>query len=130
MGYGLAIDPAKASNYKVADVLMPTWVNLQTYPYKSDPGAEPKLGWTGDAARNCVTYCNMTEKREVQGERTLAWSGNFTTINPDKEKRVDGTAMIRKGLFLDKTINVRAVHVEISFLLIDTPISGHERRIG
>jgi hypothetical protein len=104
LGYGLAIDPAKASNYKVADVLMPTWVNLQTYPYKSDPGAEPKLGWTGDAARNCVTYCNMTEKREVQGERTLAWSGNFTTINPDKEKRVDGTAMIRKGLFLDKFV--------------------------
>ncbi|EUC41745.1 hypothetical protein COCMIDRAFT_8585 [Bipolaris oryzae ATCC 44560] len=104
LGYGLAIDPAKASNYKVADVLMPTWVNLQTYPYKSDPGADPKLGWTGDAARNCVTYCNMTENRAVQGERTLAWSGNFTTINPDKEKRIDGTAIIRKGLFLDKFV--------------------------
>ncbi|KAK7403329.1 hypothetical protein QQX98_010918 [Neonectria punicea] len=104
LGYGLAVDPTKATNYKVANVLMPTWVNMQTYAYKSDPAADPKLGWTGDPARNCVVYCNMTEERKVQRERTLTWSGNFTTINPDKEKRVDGSAVIRKGLFLDQYI--------------------------
>ncbi|EQB43770.1 hypothetical protein CGLO_17533 [Colletotrichum gloeosporioides Cg-14] len=104
LGYGLSIDKDKAKSYKVADILMPTWVEMQTYPYKASATDQPILGWTGDAARNCLTYCNMTENRLVSGERLLAWSGNFTTIDRDKERRVDGSAVIRRALFLDKFV--------------------------
>ncbi|KAK4167410.1 hypothetical protein QBC43DRAFT_141549 [Cladorrhinum sp. PSN259] len=104
LGYGLAVDPAKKSYFKVADCLIPTSVNLQTYPYKGTPTADPKLGWTGEATRNCLVYCNMTANNQVSGERTLAWSGNFTTIHPDKESRVDGTAIIKRQLFLDRFV--------------------------
>lgn len=104
MGYGLSVSPDKVDAFKVNEVLIPTSLGFQTYPYKATPTADPSLGWNGDAARNCLLYCNMSQSRQVQGDRYLPWGGNFTTINPDKEKRIDGTAIIRRGLFLDQFV--------------------------
>lgn len=83
---------------------MPTSVNLQTYGYLADLKGPPKLGWDGDAGKNALVYCNMTEDRMFEGESLLKWSGNFITDHADKEKRIDGTAVIRRHLFLDKFI--------------------------
>ncbi|KAL8692991.1 MAG: hypothetical protein Q9218_002080, partial [Villophora microphyllina] len=106
IGYGLAVekeDVAKA--LKVANCLVPTQLVLNTYGYKAKPSSEIPLGWSGDADRNCVVYSDMTEGREVQGERMLRWSGNFTSAaTADKERRIDGSMCLRRGLFLDRYI--------------------------
>jgi len=97
LGYGLAIDPAKASSYKVADVLMPTWVNMQTYAYKSDPAAEPKLGWSGDAARNCVTYCKH-DRWAAKSRESERWRGAETSPPSILIRRNGSTAPRSSGM--------------------------------
>ena len=106
LGYGLSIEKRDvAQALKVADCLIPTQLVLNTYGYKATDTSDIPRGWSGDADRNCVVYCDMTEKREVKGERLLQWSGNFTSAAiADKERRIDGTMCLRRGLFLDRYI--------------------------
>ena len=105
LGYALNVsDESKKKDIKVANCLIPTSVSLQTYPFKAHPTADPKLGWSGDAARNCIVYADMTENRKVSGDKMLRWSGNFTTLQFDKEGLVDGSMCIRRDLFLGRFI--------------------------
>lgn len=106
LGYNLSVQNQDLkNNLKVANVLIPSSLNFNTYGYKQSPDAPIVLGWSGQADSNCLVYCNMTENRKVQGETLLQWSGNFTTSRmEDKATRTDGSLLIRRELFLDRFI--------------------------
>lgn len=106
IGYGIAMDKGeKKKELKVADCLIPTYLVINTYGNRATLESDVQMGWSGDGDRNCVVYCDMTEGRKVSGELMLQWSGNFTSAAmADKERRVDGSMCLRRGLFLDKYV--------------------------